>query len=58
VYNVSGEYAMIQAAAEAGRVDAVAVMQEALMACKRAGADLIISYFAKDAARLINKVWI
>ncbi len=58
VYNVSGEYAMIQAAAEAGRVDAVAVMQEALTACKRAGADLIISYFAKDAARLINKVWI
>ncbi len=58
VYNVSGEYAMVQAAAEAGRLDAVAVMQEALMSCKRAGADLIISYFAKDAARIFNKVWV
>ncbi|MDA8326189.1 MAG: porphobilinogen synthase [Nitrospiraceae bacterium] len=55
VYNVSGEYAMVRAAAEAGRLDFEAVMQEALVACKRAGANLIISYYAKDAARTLNK---
>ncbi len=55
VYNVSGEYAMVQAAAEAGRLDFDAVMQEALVSCKRAGADVIISYYAKEAARLLNR---
>ncbi len=55
VYNVSGEYAMIQAAAEAGRLDLDAVMREALISCKRAGADMIISYFAKKAAQIINR---
>lgn len=58
VYNVSGEYAMIKSAAEAGRLDADAVMHEALMSCKRAGADLIISYFAKRAALSLDKLWI
>ncbi len=52
-YHVSGEYAMIQAAAERGWLDGERAMDEALMAIKRAGADLILSYAAKDvAARL------
>ncbi len=55
VYNVSGEYAMIQAAAEAGLLDLEAVMMEALIACKRAGSSIIISYFAKYAAQTLNK---
>ncbi|MDA8087466.1 MAG: porphobilinogen synthase [Nitrospiraceae bacterium] len=55
VYNVSGEYAMIQAASEAGRLDFEAVMQEALVSCRRAGADIVISYYAKDAARTLGK---
>ncbi|MDA8388345.1 MAG: hypothetical protein M0Z58_06775 [Nitrospiraceae bacterium] len=55
VYNVSGEYAMIHAAAAAGGLDFAAVMQEALVSCKRAGAHMIISYFAKDAARGLHK---
>ncbi len=55
VYNVSGEYAMIQGAAEARRLDFEAVMQEALISCRRAGANLIISYYAKEAARGLNK---
>ena len=54
VYNVSGEYAMIHAAAEAGRLNFEAVMQEALVSCKRAGCNLIISYFAKNAARTLQ----
>lgn len=55
VYQVSGEYAMIKAAAEKGWLDHDAVMVEQLMAFKRAGADLIASYFAKEYALLINK---
>jgi porphobilinogen synthase len=52
-YNVSGEYSMVKAAAEKGWIDGDRVMMESLLAIKRAGADVIITYFAKDAARLI-----
>lgn len=54
VYQVSGEYAMHKAAAEKGWLDGDAVMMESLMSIKRAGADGILSYFAKDAARLLK----
>ncbi len=50
-YNVSGEYAMVMAAAERGWLDARAVALEMLTAIARAGADILITYFAKDAAR-------
>ena len=53
VYQVSGEYAMIKAAAEKGWLDHDAVMLEQLLAIKRAGASMIASYFAKDAAKLL-----
>lgn len=52
-YNVSGEYSMVKAAAEKGWIDGEKVMLETLTAIKRAGADVIITYFAKDAAKLI-----
>ncbi|MGH1600375.1 porphobilinogen synthase [Campylobacter majalis] len=55
VYNVSGEYAMLQAAAKAGVIDYDKVMLETLLAFKRAGADLIITYHAKQAAKLLRK---
>ncbi len=55
VYNVSGEYAMIDAAAQLGRLDRDAIMMEALNCMKRAGADLIITYFAKRAAELLRE---
>ena len=55
VYNVSGEYAMIKAAAEKGWINEEEAMMEALIGFKRAGADLIATYFAKDAAKLILK---
>ncbi len=51
-YNVSGEYSMIKAAAERGWIDGERVMMESLTSIKRAGADVIITYFAKEAARL------
>jgi porphobilinogen synthase len=51
-YNVSGEYAMIAAAAEKGWLDKHAVMDEQLLAIKRAGADIILTYFAKEFAEL------
>lgn len=54
VYQVSGEYAMLKAAAEKGWLDHDAVMIEQVMAMKRAGADIITSYFAKDVVKLIN----
>ncbi|WLR50102.1 porphobilinogen synthase [Bacillus tianshenii] len=54
-YNVSGEYAMIKAAAQNGWLDEKAVVLEKLTAMKRAGADLIITYFAKDAAKWLNE---
>ncbi len=53
-YQVSGEYAMIKAAAANGWLDHDAVMMEALLAFKRAGADGVLTYFAMDAARLIK----
>lgn len=52
-YNVSGEYSMVKAAAERGWIDGERVMMESLLAIKRAGADVIITYFAKEAAKLI-----
>ncbi|ART22142.1 delta-aminolevulinic acid dehydratase [Corynebacterium striatum] len=54
VYQVSGEYAMIKAAAQNGWIDGEAVMLESLTAFKRAGADQILTYFATDAARLLK----
>ncbi|WP_405565797.1 porphobilinogen synthase [Polaribacter sp. Asnod6-C07] len=54
-YNVSGEYAMVKAAAEKGWIDGDRVMMESLLSMKRAGADIIITYFAKEAARILNK---
>lgn len=53
-YQVGGEYAMIHAAAQKGWLDLDAIMWESLLAIKRAGADIIISYFAKDVARRLN----
>ncbi|NOT54366.1 MAG: porphobilinogen synthase [Deltaproteobacteria bacterium] len=53
-YNVSGEYAMIKAAALNGWLDEQRVMMEALIGIKRAGADMILTYFAKDAAKLLR----
>lgn len=54
-YNVSGEYSMVKAAARAGWIDEQNLMMEILTSIKRAGADIILTYFAKDAARLLNK---
>jgi porphobilinogen synthase len=54
-YSVSGEYAMIKAAAQMGWLDEEKVMMESLTAIKRAGADIIITYFAPQAAALMNK---
>ena len=54
-YNVSGEYAMIKAAAEKGWIDGEKVMMETLLSMKRAGANIIITYFAKEAARVLLK---
>lgn len=54
VYQVSGEYAMIKAAAEKGWLDHDAVMMEQLLAIKRAGANIIASYFAKDVVRFLG----
>ena len=52
-YNVSGEYSMVKAAAKLGWIDEERVMMEMLTGIRRAGADLILTYFAKDAARLL-----
>jgi len=54
-YQVSGEYAMLKAAAQKGWLDETALMLESLIAIKRAGADLILTYFAKQAAALLGK---
>ncbi|HKI49162.1 MAG TPA: porphobilinogen synthase, partial [Desulfobacteria bacterium] len=53
-YNVSGEYAMVKAAASKGWLDGERAMMEMLLAIKRAGADLILTYFAKEAARKLR----
>ena len=54
-YNVSGEYAMLKAAGKNGWIDEERVMMEKLMSIKRAGADIIITYHAKEAARVLNR---
>jgi porphobilinogen synthase len=54
VYNISGEYAMIKAAAKMGWINEEKAILETLTSMKRAGADLIATYFAKDAVRLIS----
>ncbi len=53
-YNVSGEYSMIKAAGEMGWIDGQKAMMEALVSIKRAGADIIITYFALEAVKMIN----
>ena len=57
-YHVSGEYAMLKAAAERGWIDGDRVMMESLVAIKRAGADWILTYCARDAARLLREGWV
>ncbi|MEC8259730.1 MAG: porphobilinogen synthase, partial [SAR324 cluster bacterium] len=54
-YNVSGEYAMICAAAERGWIDQERAMMEALLSIRRAGAEMILTYFAPAAARLLQQ---
>jgi len=54
-YNVSGEYSVIKAAAKLGWIDEKRAMLEVLTSIKRAGADIILTYFAKDAAKALNK---
>jgi porphobilinogen synthase len=54
-YQVSGEYAMLKAAAQKGWLDEERVVLESLISIRRAGADIILTYFAKDAARLLNR---
>lgn len=53
-YNVSGEYAMLKAAAEKGWLDGEKVMLESLLSIKRAGADIILTYFAKEVAKILK----
>jgi porphobilinogen synthase len=53
-YQVSGEYAMIQAAAKNGWIDGERVMMESLISIRRAGAGTILTYFAKDAAKILG----
>jgi porphobilinogen synthase len=57
-YQVSGEYSMIKAAAERGWIDYDRVMMESLVAIRRAGADLILTYAAREAARLLADGWV
>jgi porphobilinogen synthase len=52
-YHVSGEYAMIKAAAQRGWIDEPRVMMETLTSIRRAGADIIITYYAREASRLL-----
>jgi len=54
-YNVSGEYAMVKGATKLGWIDGEDVMQEVLLSIKRAGADIILTYFAKEMAKLLTK---
>jgi porphobilinogen synthase len=54
-YNVSGEYSMVKAAAAKGWIDGERVMMESLISIKRAGAKMILTYFAKEAAALLGK---
>jgi porphobilinogen synthase len=54
-YNVSGEFAMVKAAAQMGWIDGERAMLESLTAIRRAGADMIITYFAPEAAQILGK---
>jgi porphobilinogen synthase len=54
-YNVSGEFSMIKAAAKLGWIDGERAMMEVLTSIKRAGADIILTYFARDAAKAMQK---
>lgn len=54
-YNVSGEFSMIKAAAEKGWIDGERAMMESLISIKRAGADMILTYFAKEASKVLQK---
>ncbi|HEX8327953.1 MAG TPA: porphobilinogen synthase, partial [Hymenobacter sp.] len=54
-YNVSGEYAMVKAAAQNGWLDGEKTMMEVLTSIKRAGADAILTYFAKEAAAVLRR---
>jgi porphobilinogen synthase len=54
-YNVSGEYAMVKAAGQLGWLDSERIMKESLLSIKRAGADVILTYFAKEFATLANR---
>jgi porphobilinogen synthase len=56
-YNVSGEYAMVKAAAAQGWIDEKRIIMETLTGMKRAGADMIITYHAPDAARWLQEGW-
>ena len=53
-YHVSGEYSMVKAAGKLGWIEEEQVMMESLLSIKRAGADIIITYFAKEAAKIFN----
>jgi len=55
-YSVSGEYAMVKAAAQQGWLDERRIVLETLTAIKRAGADIIITYYARDAARWLSSI--
>lgn len=55
-YNISGEYAMVKAAAEKGWIDGEKAMAEVLLSFKRAGADIILTYFAKEFAQYLKKI--
>ena len=55
VYSVSGEYAMIKAAAEAGYIDEEAVIRESTISMYRAGADMLITYFAKEIGQMVRE---
>ena len=54
-YNVSGEYSMVKAASQRGWIDGEKVMMEILLSIKRAGAQMILSYFSREAARFLNR---
>jgi len=56
-YQVSGEYSMLRAAGEKGWIDERRLMMETLVSIRRAGADMILTYFARDAARLLRSGW-
>ncbi len=57
VYNVSGEYSMVKAAARNGWIDEERVVMETMIAFKRAGADLVLTYHARDVAEILRKGW-